>query len=129
MTPKQMGRAYAFFDCKKSIKQIGRSISKIRRFAQIPPMVELKLVEGPKNLKTRDRQLKEIRDVATEENIRYAMKAMFPGRDNLSAVHELVTFMTQAYYSVLYQEGEPFRGKIIYKVDGKYVEWGKEKDN
>ncbi|MFA6530571.1 MAG: hypothetical protein WCT31_02485 [Candidatus Micrarchaeia archaeon] len=118
MTQK-IGKAIAFFDCRASKKRIEGELSTIREFAQVPPMVELRLYKGPE--KVTEKGMKGLAASAKEDDIRYAMVAMFPGRGNEAAANELAAVLNQAYQSPLYREGEPFKGYIFYRTRNGFV--------
>ncbi len=117
---KQSGLAFAFFKCQKPKEQIEKEIPKIRKFAQIPPLVGFILTEGSKNLKTDDAELIEIAQQAENKGMQFILQVMFPGRDNPSAANEAAAFMNQMYNSPLYSDNEQFLGAIFYRLENGF---------
>ena len=101
--PVPVGEAYASFNCRASQEEIEEEIPTIRRLAQIPNKLELQ------------------RQVAGKADRKYVIKASYPTATNRQAADELAGILNQAYQSPLYQQGEPFRGRIIYKEGREYV--------
>lgn len=114
------GRAYAFFDCGASKEEIERELPSIRKCVQTSSALELSLMEGTNNL-TGDSQLLQIAKEAKNAGIKYVMEATLPNATNRQTADELATILNQSYQSPLYQEGEQFRGKVVYEKRGRYV--------
>lgn len=114
------GKAYGFFDCNASKKEIEVELPTIRDLSKTPSKLELSLIEGVDRLKG-DSDLMSIAKEAKEANMKYVMEATYPGTTNKATADELATILNQAYQSPLYQKGEQFRGEIIYKKEGEYV--------
>lgn len=120
MAKKLAGRAYAFFDCRASKKQIKAELPTIREFAQIPPLLELSLSEKPEEMERQAKLLpSDIR--AKVSGSKYFMKAKLPDATNKETADELAAILNQAYQSPLYDEGEPFFGEICYKEGNTFV--------
>lgn len=117
----QVGKAYAFFDCKASKEGIEAILPDIRESVKIPRELELSLMEDFSQLKG-DLEILDIARDAKEAGIRYAMQAKYPNATNKKTADELSAILNQAYQSPLYQENEQFRGWILYKDKGQYVE-------
>ena len=116
----KQGKAYGFFDCKASKEDIEDELPKIRDFVPSPSTLEISLIEGVERLKG-DSDLLSMARKAKEQGMRYVMEATYPDATNRMAADELSAILNQAYQSLLYKQGEPFRGGIIYKEDGEYV--------
>jgi hypothetical protein len=128
---RDYGEAYAFFNCKAPITQIGQELPTIMDLAQTPKRLEFCLSDealpflgkdcAKRPYKT-DRELVEIALDARKAGIRYVLAARCPPNiTNHQTADELGAILNQAYQSPLYQEGEQFRGDVIYKEDGRYV--------
>jgi hypothetical protein len=131
---RKIGKAYAFFYCKASKKQIEAEIPPIRECVRTPSKLELSLTEGVyKFMGTRilgrkalvgepiDTQLRDIAKEAKESGMRYVLEAKYEGATNEQTADELSSILNQVYQSPLYQEGEEFRGGIVYQDMGKYI--------
>ncbi|MEK6820149.1 MAG: hypothetical protein AABX71_00370 [Nanoarchaeota archaeon] len=120
------GKAYAFFDCKASKGDVEKELPFIRECVKTPNALELSLMEGVDTL-TGDSQLLQIAKLvgilkkAKEAGMRYVMEATYPNATNHQTADELAAILNQAYQSSLYQEGEQFRGEVVYEERGSYV--------
>ena len=114
------GRSYGFFDCRASKEAIKSELPIIRKLTQTPLALELSLIEGPGRL-SGDPDLMSIAKEQNQSGIRYVMGAGLPNASNKKMSEELSGVLNQAYQSPLYHEDEPFRGKIIFEKNGKYV--------
>ncbi|HUS48848.1 MAG TPA: hypothetical protein VMZ91_01675 [Candidatus Paceibacterota bacterium] len=118
------GRAYAFFDCRASKEDIEKELSSIRKCIKTPSALELSLMEStekPSVSPLRDSELWAIVRTAKEADLRYFMEATYPNATNHQTADEVASILNQAYQSPLYQEGEQFRGEVVYKERGRYV--------
>jgi hypothetical protein len=123
-----VGEAYAFFDCNATMAQITQEIPTIRNLVSTPRRLKLYLTErtlsviSPHSL---DHELLEIALEALDAkraNIRYVLAARsLPNMTNRQTADELATILNQAYQSPLYQEGEEFRGEIVFEERGRYI--------
>lgn len=82
------GKAYAFFDCKAPRKEIEGELPTIRKFAKVPPLVELSLTEGPEALEG-DARIKEIAANFKALGMRWTISATYPRATNEAAADEL----------------------------------------
>jgi hypothetical protein len=116
------GEAYAFLKCRASRDEILREMPYIRMQAKTPANLELTLIEDPSKLEE-DQNLMEIVREASEDGMRYALRARLPDATNIKTADELADILNQAYQSPLYcpEKKEPFEGGIVYTVLGKYV--------
>lgn len=114
-----VGKAYAFFDCKKSKSDIEKKLPSIRKAVKTPNNLELSLMENTNSLEG-DSQLLEIAKQAKDTQIKYVIEATYPNATNHQTANEISSILNQAYQSSLYQEGEQFRGIVVYKERGKY---------
>jgi hypothetical protein len=117
---KQKGKAYAFFDCKASKETIEGALPQIRSAVETPKQLELSLTENPNDLEL-DADLHMIAREANEAGIRYVMQATYENATNEQTADELAAVVNQAYQSPLYEQGERFRGNIVYEEKGSYV--------
>ena len=108
-----IGKAYGFFDCRASKEEIEAEIPTIRRLTNTPSKLELSLIESPSNLRG-DSELMSIASQASESGIKYVLEGTYPSATNEQTAKEIVGVLNQVYQSPLYQEGEPFRGEIVY---------------
>lgn len=115
-----MGQAYAFFDGKATIEDIKAELPTIRSVVRTPSELELSLDENDGSIQG-DSGLMEIAQSAREENLKYVMRADHPNATNKATAKEVGAILNQAYQSPLYQEGEPFRGEVVYEDNGEYV--------
>ena len=114
---KQVGNAYGFFNCKASKTEIEAELPMIRDFSQTPSVLELSLTEDIKG----DPILTAIARVAKKAGIKYVIEATYPSATNKATADELATILDQTYQSPLYQEGEQFRGEIVYEEHGEFA--------
>ena len=130
------GKAYAFFDCRYSKGQIEAELPKIREMVETPSELELDLTENPEKIRG-NRELAEALEVAQRIDLnripadqrkgvnvtyRYVLQAKYPHKKNDAAATKLVSIMNGAYMSTpLWEQGEDFFGRIIYKHKGAYV--------
>ena len=140
---KYPGRAYGFFDCNVPIKKIISELPKIKRLSQVPSNLELSLTEGlgeelerdpmlmaayeqaksqimfpgKLNITDRDKIIKQLGDA----ELRYAIKATYPGHTNEDAAKGLAAILNTARYSPIFGAEDPFRGAIAYKQAGEYI--------
>ncbi|MBI4147165.1 hypothetical protein HY494_00780 [Candidatus Woesearchaeota archaeon] len=114
------GKAYGFFYCDASKKQIEVELPAIRNSAQTPSQLELTLTEGVDGIKG-DNNLVALAQQAKQEGMRYVLEAKYQGATNKATANELGDILNQAYQSPLYQAGEPFSGAVLYEQDGKYL--------
>ena len=126
---RDFGEAYAFFDCDASITQIAQEIPTIRELVKTPRRLELYLAylaEGVLPLiGSLDCELLEIALDADNADIKYALAARSPPNiTNRQTADELASILYQAYQSPLYENGEQFRGEVVYKERGRYVSRG-----
>ena len=113
-----IGKAYGFFDCRASKEEIEAEIPTIRKLVQTPSELELSLMlnetfSGPKDLASIARE-------AREAGVKYVIEATYPDRTNKQTAQELGTILNQAYQSPLYQEGEQFKGQVVYGEGNEY---------
>ncbi len=119
MTNK-IGKAYAFFNCKASKGDVEKELPFIRECVKTPNALELSLIEGTDTL-IGDTQLLQIAKQAKDAGIMYVMEATYSNATNHQTADEVSSILNQAYQSPLYEEGEEFRGEIVFKERGKYV--------
>ena len=117
---EQTGKAYGFFYCNASKKNIKALLPKIRTAAKTPSKLELSLTEGVDNL-TVDAELTVLAKEAKQEGMNYVLEATYHGATHKNTADELSAVLNQAYQSPLYKKGEHFRGGIVYQEKGKYV--------
>lgn len=129
-----MGKAYAFFNCNASKNEIEAELPTIRKLTQTPNQLEISLTENVNELKGDQNLLKFIGQnkvypifpsklkalIVNAQTIkmidlRYVLKAKYPKATNKATADELGMILNQAYQSPLYQDEEPFIGKIVYK--------------
>lgn len=120
MVKNDAGKAYAFFDCGASKKDIETELPTIRRLAQTPDILGLSLMEGMDKLQG-EPELLSIAEEASKAGIRYVMEATYRNATNRETADELSVVLNQAYQTPLYQRQEQFRGEIVYKERGRYV--------
>ncbi len=116
----KIGKAYGFFNCKASKKEIEAELPILRKIVKTPSNLELSLIEGVKNLKG-EPDLVELAKEAETAGIKYVMEATYPTSNNEQTAYELSAILNQAYQSQLYSKGEVFEGNIVYKDKGKYL--------
>lgn len=114
------GKAYGFFNCRASKDEINAELPTIRDFSQTPSRLELKLKDDLKEING-DSDIKAIAQVAKDIGINYVLEATYPGNTNRTTADELSGILNQAYQSLLYEDGENFKGQIYYKEDGSYI--------
>lgn len=114
------GKAYGFFDCRSSKDEIEESMPKIRKYAQTPLKVGLSLTDDLGRI-TGDSDLMAIAEDARNEGMRYALEATYRGATNREVADEVEGFLNQTYQTQLFDKGEPFRGDVIFQLEGKYV--------
>lgn len=115
-----VGKAYGFFDCRASKNEIEGLMPKIRKYAQTPPEAQLSLIDDMDKADW-DSQLIPIAEKAKKRGNKYASEATYRGATNRDAADEVAQVLIQAYQSNFYEEGEPFRGEVVFKEEGKYI--------
>lgn len=120
-TKKQVGEAYAFFNCNASKVQIEAELPQIRTLTETPNELELSLTEGIDPQSYEHPQLRRIAQEAKDSGIKYAMNARYKDATNKETTDHLSGILNQAYQSPLYQEGEQFCGEIVFQNKGRYV--------
>ena len=68
-----------------------------------------------------DKRLTALAQEAKQDGINYILQATSPNRTNKNTADEVASILNQAYQSLLYKDGEQFKGGIIYEKKGKYV--------
>lgn len=116
---KSDGTARAFFNCNAKQNVIRREIKNIRLMVEVPDAVRLTLGAIKKVHPHNDLLLSDEIKNALAYNIKYSLKATYPGATNEAAAVELVAIMNQAYQSPLYNKGDYFVGQIFYEKGGK----------
>ena len=119
----ESGKAYGFFYCKASKAEIEAELPTIRNLAQTPSELELFLTDDIKKINC-DGKLLSIVKGAKKSGIaeyKYIMEATLPNATNEAASDELVMILIHVHQSPLYQEGEDFRGDVVYEKDGEYI--------
>lgn len=135
-----VGEAYALFDCSASKEDIETELPLIRKLVETPQRLELLLTEGinwdskfGKELETFSEQsikggyerskmfsVENLLQALSVQGCRYFVQARLPNATNHQTANEISSILNQAYQSPLYQKGEQFRGKVFYKVKGRY---------
>lgn len=120
MVVERVGRSFGFFDCRASKEEIGGELPYIRELVRTPPRMGLSLMRADEF--RADGELREWRNRALEAGIKFVIVVECPDATNLQSANELSAILNQAYQSPLYQDGEEFRGTIVYEEGGRYVE-------
>lgn len=116
----KIGRAYGFFDCKASKREIEAELPTICNVVKTPSKLELSLIEGVENLKGDNGLISIARD-AKDAGIKYVLEGKCANVNNKETADEVASILNQAHQTPLYQNGELFNGAIVYKKNGKYV--------
>ena len=116
----KVGRAYGFFYCNASKKEIEIELPTIRKLVKTPSQLELTLIQGMDNIKG-DKGLIALAQEAKQGDLNYMFQATSPNRTNKYAADEVASILNQAYQSSLYKTKEPFKGAIVYEKNGEYV--------
>ncbi len=137
MTKKEMiGKAYAFFDCDASKKQIEESMPQIRQDARTPRGLQMLLHEGISDLKLDKTLAEQIqypddyrvvsskRQVFEQESkplssMRYTLVASYTGASNEDVANELGD-ITNIIHTRFNRDQGIFRGAIVYEKNGEY---------
>ena len=120
----KVGKAYAFFNCEASKRDIEKELPLIRDRVKTPNQLELSLTELTKNTLASpfsEPELCSIIRKAREAGIKYVMEATYQNATNHQTADEVASILNQAYQSRLYQKGEQFRREVVYKERGRYV--------
>lgn len=118
------GKAFAFFDCNASKQEIEQELPTIRECVKTPRELELSLFESTENPSVSplgNPRLWAIIGKAKSAGMKYFMEATYPNSTNYQTADELASILNQMYQTPLYQEGEQFRGEIVYKERGRYI--------
>lgn len=97
MQGRAIGEALAVFHCRAPIEQVAQEIPYIREVVRTPRRLRLEIAE-----KDRD----------------YILRARATSMANSQVADEVADIINQAYQSPLYEENEPFFGRIMYREDG-----------
>ncbi len=122
---EQVGKAYAFFDCKASKAEIEAELPTTRRLSQMPSELELSLTEGMDNIDKRifdkDRRLIPVVQRAKQDRMRYMLEATYPRTTNRETAKHVVGLLYLAHSgSDLFERGEDFRGGVVYEEGSEY---------
>ena len=117
---REVGKAYGFFYCKASKNKIEALLPEIRSNANTPSKLELSLIEEVDNLRG-DTRLTDLAKEAKQNGINYVLEATYQGATNKNAADELSDILNSAYQSPLYDQGEQFKGGVVYEDEGKYI--------
>ena len=132
------GKAYAFFDCDASGRQIKESIPDIRRDARTPRGLQMLLHEGISGLQLDETLSEQIQypddyRVMSSERIKqryeeerrplasmeYSLVANYIGASNEDAANELGDIINVIHRRFNKDQGL-FRGAVVYEKDGEY---------
>ncbi len=116
-TGSVIGRAYGFFDCKASKAEIEGVMPAIRKYASTPQKVDISIYDDMSRIQG-DQYLM---GIAKKAGMKYAMEVSYPDADNRKTADEAAAVLNQAYQTPLFDEGEPFRGEIVFEENGNYV--------
>jgi len=107
------GKAYGLYEREA----IGPEMPRIRDVIGTPADVEISLkdIDGERW----NPALKPIIDDARDRGIRHVAEATIPGATNERAAGETAAIFNQSYQSRLFDEGEPFRGAVVFEKYGK----------
>ena len=133
------GKAYAFFDCDASKKEIEDSEQDIRSEARTPQGLQMLLYEGISSLKldetlvqqleypddyrvisrqrSKSEQGKESRPLSS---MKYALVASYDGATNETTANELGDIVNTIHRQFNKDQGL-FRGAIVYEDAGEYI--------
>ena len=114
----ETGKAYGFFNCRYSKKEIESELPTARRLSITPSELELSLIEDFESL---DYRLFDIIREAHQNKIKYTLIATLPNATNKNTAEELSTIISNIYTSQLYEEGEDFPRALVYEDHGRYV--------
>ena len=114
------GEAIGFLDSGDRVDRFKGELSKIERLVNTPSGVHMSFSKNPKGI-TGDADLKAIGALADQIGLTGVVRASFPGQTNQRAADELAAIGNQAYNSPVYDNGEEFRGEIVYKQGNEYV--------
>lgn len=104
------GKAYALFDCDRTIDAIRNEVKSIRRVIEVPSDLEVLLFSR------KDFVSGSVLSTLTDQlGLGYVAEATYPGYSNKDAADELSVIFNQAANSPLYDNPEDFRGEIIYR--------------
>lgn len=115
------GAAYAFFNCRASTTKITERLPKLRGMAKVPPLLELALIEGPKNFKTEDAELKWLLEEAAKAGRKYVLEGKLPAVVNEETA-ELLVRMVMVMYNMpsLFAKNEPMQADVFYFQAGAW---------
>lgn len=77
--------------------------------------------KNPKNKLSRLARLLQRVDIGMGSGTKYTIEATLPNATNEKTADELSAILNQAYQSPLYQEGEEFRGEVVFERNGESV--------
>jgi len=117
---EKVGKAYGFFACDKSKREIKRSLPKICKHAKVDYRLWLSSIEDMKVSKN-DEELSDVVRYAEEEGMDYVLQSIHPGKTNIEAAGDITDTLNQAYQSPLYEDGGSFNGMAAYEENGRYV--------
>ena len=124
-----MGKAFNFFKCRASKEKINSELPDIKEMATFPPIVEISLhtlkefakkVADDSSLKD-DKPLIRVIQNAEKYGIQFVLALSHPYISNSLAADELADFVNLMYSSPLYEKGEKYEGRIVYKEYREYI--------
>ncbi len=121
------GEAYGIFYCGRDAAAVQKELPFVRKAAEVPPGLELRLTECSEKLK--EPWLATIAALAGEADRgldmnfdpNFVLAASCPGLSNEKTASELADVFRMLYAPPLYQSGEPFRAEVVYDNGKKYV--------
>ena len=134
---KQVGRAYAFFDCDASLDYLKQTMQEIVSDPQNPKGLELQVQEGVAGLEFDEKLAEAIKfpfdyrimsherriqdneeEKRTAESLKYALVAKCPGMTNETVATRTENVMENI--RTLNEDPSLFRCALVYEKDGEY---------
>ena len=138
---REIGKAYAFFDCNASKGEIEAELPIIRSLSRTPSKLELSLKEvknlgknrevdsdllkyvGEKEIyptfPSRFKDLMETAKPIKMTDLKYMIEAKYPDGTNEDTANELGDVMSGIYAE--YGNDEPFNVAVVAKIDGEFL--------
>ena len=101
------GKTQGFFECRASEKEIEAELPSLRSDSLAPSQLEL--------------SVNTIESKGNSNSNRYVVEATLPNATNEETSREVAGVLIQGYQSPLYEQGDPFRGSVVYEEDGRPV--------
>lgn len=119
-----MGKAYGFFKCSASKREVEAELPSMRNAAETPSELETSLIEGLDNLRAEEGLVPIVRK-AKRFDMNFVIEGNYPGKSNEETASNLGDILNMASASKLYKHKpeEDLCTAVVYQDgNGNYIE-------